>query len=171
VTDTSAVVGALPGERFDAVFTSHGVISWLPNLYPWGRTIAAALRPGGVFFIADAHPFVWMFDDEVSTPELHLRGDYFNHEPLRWVETGSYAVPDADVRCVSYSWQHSLDEIVGALFAAGLQITALHEYPYLHWAWLPWMEKDTQGRYWLPRDLPRIPLMFSLTATAERRHH
>ena len=46
VTDTEAVVTALGGERFDVVFTSHGVISWLPDLRPWARTIAAAPSPG-----------------------------------------------------------------------------------------------------------------------------
>ncbi len=168
VTDTEAVVAALAGDRFDVVFTSHGVISWLPDLRPWARTVAATLRGGGSFFIADSHPFTWMFDDEIAEPELRLRFDYFSREALRYEEKGSYAVPDADFRGVSHSWQHPFDEIVGALTEAGLIITSLREYDYLFWRWFPWMTKDEQGRYRLPEGMTRIPLMFSLTATAPR---
>jgi SAM-dependent methyltransferase len=164
VTDTPAVVAALAGETFDVVFTSHGVISWLPDLRPWAQTIAATLRPGGTFFIADSHPFTWMFDDEVAEPVLKLKYDYFSREPLRFVEKGSYAAPDADLEGVSHSWQHPFDELVGALREAGLEIVSLREYPYLYWRWFSWMTKDEQGRYWLPEGLPCIPLMFSLTA-------
>ncbi len=166
VTDTDAVVAALAGERFDVVFTSHGVISWLPDLRPWARTVAATLGPGGSFFVADSHPFTWMFDDEVAEPELRFRFDYFNRAALRYEEKGSYAVPDADFRGVSHSWQHTFEEIVGALTEAGLTITSLREYDYLFWRWFPWMVKDDEGRYRLPEGMPRIPLMFSLTAAA-----
>ena len=165
VTDTQAVTAALGGERFDVVFTSHGVISWLPDLRPWAQTVAATLRPGGTFFLADSHPFCWMFDDEATQPGLRVRFDYADQAPLRYEETGSYAVPDADLRGVSYSWRHPFEEIVGSLIAAGLTITSLREYDYLFWRWFPWMTRDDEGRYRLPEPLPRIPLMFSLTAT------
>jgi len=164
VTDTAAVIAALAGDRFDVVFTSHGTISWLPDLRPWADTVAAALAPGGTFFIADSHPFTWMFD-ETTEPELRFRFDYFDRSALRWEEKGSYAVPDGDFAGVSYSWQHGLEEIVGSLTEAGLTVTSLREYPHLAWRWFPWMVKDEEG-YRLPEHMPRIPLMFSLTATA-----
>ena len=56
---------ALP-ETFDIVFTSYGVLAWLPDLEAWGRTIARHLRPGGTFLIVDMHPFSHIFDDEHS---------------------------------------------------------------------------------------------------------
>jgi len=164
VTDTAAVVAHLGSGQFDVVFTSHGTISWLPDLAPWARTVAQTLRPGGTFFIADSHPFAWMFD-ETAEPELRFRFPYFDQTALRWEEKGSYAVPDADLESVSYSWQHTFEEIVGSLTAAGLSITSLREYPYLFWRWFPWMVKDDLGAYRLPKDIPQIPLMFSLTAT------
>jgi len=163
VTDTDAVHSALAGEQFDVVFTSDGTISWLPDLRPWARTIAGALKPGGTFFIADSHPFTWMFD-ETTQPELRLRFDYFEQAALRWEEKGSYAAPDGDFEGISHSWQHSFEEIVGSLVEAGLQVTSLREYPYLFWQWFPWMVKDTGGRFLLPDGMPQIPLMFSLTA-------
>src|SRR5262245_28332752 len=35
--------------RFDVVFTSHGVLGWLPDLERWAQVIAHFLAPGGVF--------------------------------------------------------------------------------------------------------------------------
>lgn len=164
VTDTSAVSSELRGELFDVVFTSHGTISWLPDLRPWARTIAGALKPGGLFFIADSHPFVWMFDDTAGEPPLRLVNDYFSRRPLVFEEKGSYAVPDAGFRATSYSWLHTFEEIVSSLTGAGLQITALREYPHLFCKWLPDMVEEGPGRYRLPDGSPQIPLLFSATA-------
>lgn len=165
VTDTASVLAQLGDHRYDVVFTSHGVLCWLPDLCPWARTVAGSPRPGGTFFLSDAHPFTSMFDDEMTEPELRFRYDYFDRKALRWEERGSYAVPDADFEGVSYSWQHPFEEIVGSLTEAGLHLTSLREYPYLFWRWFPWMVKDGEGRYRLPEGVPPIPLMFSLTAT------
>ncbi|MBN1319301.1 MAG: methyltransferase domain-containing protein [Thermoleophilia bacterium] len=165
VTDTAAVLGELQGGQFDVVFTSHGTITWLPDLHPWARTVAGALKPGGIFFIADSHPFTWMFDEEATGPELVFRYDYFGQEALRFEEKGSYAVPDSDFRGVSYSWQHSFEEIVTSLAEAGLTILSIREYPHLAWRWFPWMVESEDGTYRLPEDMPQIPLMFSLRAT------
>jgi len=62
VLDTSAHV---PGQ-FDIVFTSYGTIGWLPDLQPWAQVVAEKLKPGGLFYIAEFHPVVWMFDDEFT---------------------------------------------------------------------------------------------------------
>jgi SAM-dependent methyltransferase len=164
VTDTAAVLSQL-GEQFDVVFTSHGTISWLPDLRPWARTIAEALKPGGKFFISDSHPFCWIFDDERGEPGLEFRYEYFSREALRFEEKGSYAEPDADFQGVSYSWQHPFAEIVTSLAEAGLHVTSLREYPYLFWQWFPWMVRGEEGAFRMPEGVPEIPIMFSLTAT------
>ena len=41
---------------FDIVYTSYGVLCWLPDLAPWAALIAHYLKPGGLFYIAEAHP-------------------------------------------------------------------------------------------------------------------
>lgn len=45
VLDTSKYVK----DTFDIVFTSYGVIGWLPDLKPWGKMIAERLKKGGTF--------------------------------------------------------------------------------------------------------------------------
>ena len=42
--------------QFDVVFTSHGVLGWLPDLAGWAQVIAHFLKPGGIFYIVEVHP-------------------------------------------------------------------------------------------------------------------
>ena len=154
--------------QFDVVFTSHGVLSWLPDLDGWARVIAHFLKPGGIFYIVEAHPVVLMFDNQRDDTELRLRYPYFHQpEPLQEEEHGSYAVPDAPVHGVACYWSHSLADILGALLRAGLRVTSLVEYPFMGWAYFPWMERRPDGAWQLPPGKGDIPLMFSLKATKE----
>jgi 2-polyprenyl-3-methyl-5-hydroxy-6-metoxy-1,4-benzoquinol methylase len=49
--------------EFDVVFTSYGVLFWLPDLDAWTETVASHLRPGGIFYLAEIHPFGSVFED------------------------------------------------------------------------------------------------------------
>src|SRR3569833_2969415 len=51
-------------EQFDIVFTSYGVIGWLPDLNKWAEIIGHFLKPGGFFYMAEFHPVVWMLDED-----------------------------------------------------------------------------------------------------------
>jgi SAM-dependent methyltransferase len=104
--DVYDTLAHLDGERFDVVFTSYGAISWLPDLKPWAEVIAGALKPGGRFFIAEHHPFLWVFDDLSNDIVPTFRYRYFDTNALRCDEDGSYAAPDSGIKAVSYSWQH-----------------------------------------------------------------
>jgi SAM-dependent methyltransferase len=162
--DVTAPPAEVPAAAFDLVFTSYGVISWLPDLEPWARTIASRLVPGGVFKIADSHPALWVFDDEADDPEMRVRYSYFGRDPLEWEEFGSYASPGGDHVGTSHSWQHTFEEIIGVLVRAGLVIEELREYPLLAWKYVPAMVEREPGLFGLPPDRPELPLMFSLTA-------
>lgn len=155
----------LPEGAFDLVFTSYGVLSWLPDLKPWAATVASRLAPGGVFKIAESHPTCWIFDDEADDPTLRVRYSYFMREALPWDEHGSYAVPLPEEETgVSHSWQHTFEEILGALIEAGLVIEELREFPLLAWKYTPGMIEREPGLFGVPDDQPEVPLMFTLTA-------
>jgi len=153
--------------EFDVVYTSYGAISWLPDLGPWARTVAHFLKPGGRFFVVDHHPTVWIFDDVDPTPGLRYRYPYFGREPVRDEQQGNYADPSAPGISVSYSWQHTFEDIVGSLLAAGLRITELREYDRVAWSWFEWMERDEDGLWRMPPQTGDIPLMFSIKATKD----
>lgn len=154
----------LPENAFDLVFTSWGVISWLPDLGPWARTIASRLAPGGVFKIAESHPTLWVFDDEADDPTLRVRYSYFMRDALEWEERGSYASPGEELIGTSHSWQHTFEEILSALIGAGLVIEELREFPLIAWKYTPGMVEREPGLFGLPEGRPEVPLTFTLTA-------
>jgi SAM-dependent methyltransferase len=154
--------------QFDVVFTSHGVLGWLPDLERWARVIAHFLKPGGIFYLVEVHPVALLFDENRTDVEFHLLYSYFQGpEPLRIEEKGCYAVPDAPIQSVTYVWIHPLSEVIGSLLRAGLRLTAFEEYPYVAWAVFPWLERGPEGYWQLPAGRPTIPLMFSLKATRD----
>jgi len=119
----------LEGE-FDIVFTSYGVLSWLPDLNAWGKVIAHFLKPGGAFHLVEYHPFTSMLGDDGHTFEY----PYFHTPiPIKLHSTGSYAAPEAtDFTHTEYNWSHSLGDVVTALIRAGLRLEFLHEFDYWH---------------------------------------
>jgi SAM-dependent methyltransferase len=156
-------------DRFDVVYTSRGVIGWLPDLTRWARVIAHFLQPGGIFYITEGHPVLWTLDDraDVKAGTLDVKYPYFPRpEPLAFPTQGSYADPTAHVeQPVEYSWVHSMGEIVTELARAGLRIEFLHEFPFVEWP-VPFLERRDDGRWWLPADGEgELPLFFSLRAT------
>ena len=152
------------GEQFDVVFASHGVLDWLPELEGWGRTVARHLEPGGLFFIADSHPLVQMFDEERTDGVLAFRYDYFDRAEIPWEGEGSYADARAP-RTSLVERLHPLEDVVMALLDAGLTITEFREYPYLGWQGFAHMAAGDDGWWRLPADHPQLPLMFSVAAT------
>ena len=162
VEDAPGILGQ--ADAYDIVYTSYGAISWLDRLDGWAETVAHFLKPGGTFFVVDEHPTVWIFDDVDPTPGLRYKYSYFSREALRDEATGNYAQPDAPDPSVTYSWQHTFEEIVNSLLRAGLEITELKEYDCCAWAWFEWMERGDDELWRMPAEHGDIPLMFSVTA-------
>jgi SAM-dependent methyltransferase len=168
-SDLYELPAALDG-HFGIVFTSWGVLCWLPDLTRWAGLIADYLVPGGIFYVAEFHPFLMALADDTEEPRLGR--DYYFHrdEPLVLANdgAGSYADPDAHVAApVQYEWNHSLGEIVTALTEAGLTIEYLHEFPRLEerqrldW---PCLARRPDGSYGLRHLRDEFPLAFSLRA-------
>ncbi len=153
-------------EQFDIVYTSHGVLSWLPDLKAWAQVIAHYLKPGGFFYIAEAHPFAWIFENDSF--DFKLTHPYFMREPIRSIAEHSYADKNVRIQHVTqYSWNHTLSEILGSLMNAGLRIDFLHEYPFSDWACFPNM-RENEDRWYRNTDPDKadmIPLTFTLKAT------
>lgn len=154
-------------EQFDIVFTSYGVIGWLPELAPWGRVIARHLKPGGRFFIIEGHPTMWMFDG-AGADGFVVRYPYFRSaEPIAIAHAAGshYADPTAKFEGTEYSWAHSLGETFSSLLDAGLRIDEFREYAHIVWRAFPSMVEEAPGRFVLPAGKPDIPLMFSIRAS------
>lgn len=153
---------------FDAIVTSAGTITWLPELDEWARSIERLLTPGGIFMIRDDHPLL----SALGFSGTKIVSDY---------KTGSISSYDMDVTYVTdphnesseqrlahtknHNWSHDFQEIVEALTSAGLSIEALREDEVAEWQSLPILEFHPEDESWrMPAALPRIPLMFSIVA-------
>jgi len=152
-------------EQFDIVYTSYGVLCWLPDLPRWAKIVARYVKPGGFFYIAEFHPFASVFDDEKNIKELKVRYPYFHQGPMEFVAEGSYASAEKIPPHKEYEWMHGMGEIITSLCEAGLKIEFLHEFPTICYAQLSFMEKDPNGDWRLPGEEGWIPLTFSLKAT------
>ena len=150
----------LTTQKFDIVFTSYGVIGWLPDLKPWARMIAECLKSGGVFYIVEFHPIVWMWDYQKQPAELKY--PYSGEQVIYEEYTGTYAEKEAAMMSKEYTWNHGLGTVVSALAEAGLRVEFLHEHYDTPYDVLPNLIKTNSG-YTLPEN--SYPLVFELKAT------
>jgi SAM-dependent methyltransferase len=148
--------------QFDIVFTSYGVLNWLSDLKRWAAVIAHFLKPGGVFYIVEFHPFSRTFDS--ASAELKVANPYFfSQEPFRFEMQGSYAA-DTTTPVHGYNWNHSLSEVFNALIGAGLQIELFNEFSFTLRERIAGMVQGEDGLWRLTRQHGMVPLLFSLQA-------
>jgi SAM-dependent methyltransferase len=155
-------------EQFDVVYTSGGVLGWLPDIVGWGRVAARFVKPRGFLYLTEVHPVTQVFaDEDVEPGELRLHYPYWSHsEPIRNEAQGSYADRDAPTAGLfESSWDHSLGEIVTSIADAGLRLEFLHEFDFVRWP-VAFLARGPDGRYRLPEGTRgELPLFFSLKAT------
>lgn len=156
VLDTSEYVKG----QFDIVFTSYGTIGWLPDLKPWAKMIAEKLKPGGLFYIAEFHPVVWMFDDDFT----RIAYSYENREVIVTENQGTYTDRDADIKGKEYSWNHSISEVLNALTGAGLRLTMFNEFMYSPYPCFRNVVEYEPGKWHIKGLEGKIPMVYSLKA-------
>ncbi|WP_350335607.1 class I SAM-dependent methyltransferase [Coralliovum pocilloporae] len=156
---------ALGGQTFDMVYVSWGALNWLPDIDGWARVVSAVLKPGGIVYLAEAHPSFMVLDEENG--RLVAKYDWRTSVdgPLEWDEDYSYAgdgQPLTHRRC--YEWNHPLSDVLAALSRHGLGLQWLHEHDTLTWKHVPMMVEVGEDQFGLPEGQPRLPLSYSLKA-------
>lgn len=146
--------------QYDIVFTSYGVVGWLPDLDKWAAIIARFLKPGGTFYIAEFHPVLWMFDDDFT----HIKYYYDNREIIITENQGTYTDRDADIKGKEYSWNHSISEVLNALIGAGLQVEFFNEHMYSPYPCFRNMVEAEKGQWHIKGMEGKLPMVYSLKA-------
>lgn len=147
-------------EKFDIVFTSYGTIGWLPDLDKWAAVIAHFLNPGGRFVMVDFHPVVWMFDDNFK----EVAYNYFNTGEIIENFTGTYADREAAIKNTSVNWNHSIAEILQALFKNNLVLTHFDELNYSPYNCFLETEKIGEAKYIIKHLGDKIPMLYAIEA-------
>jgi 2-polyprenyl-3-methyl-5-hydroxy-6-metoxy-1,4-benzoquinol methylase len=147
-------------EQFDIVFTSYGVIGWLPDLEEWARIVARYLKTGGTFYMAEFHPVVWMFDEEFT----HVKYYYENRELIETDAEGTYTDRDAPISGKEYSWNHSISEVLNALLKAGLKLVMFNEHMYSPYPCFRNIVQGEDGKWRVKGMEGKIPMVYSMKA-------
>jgi len=147
-------------EKFDIVFTSYGVIGWLPDLDKWADIISHFLKPGGTFYLAEFHPVIWMFDDDFTT----IKYCYEKRDVIETEIQGTYTDRNAKIRAKEYAWNHSISEVVNALITHGMQIQSLNEYMYSPYPCFNNVVTNNDGKWWIKGLEDKIPMVYSVKA-------
>jgi SAM-dependent methyltransferase len=161
VYEASAAVG---GATFDVVYTGIGALCWLPDIAGWARVVRSVLRPGGRLYLMEIHP-TWMavWSDGKTIVQHAIDADF-----VRWDDDGDpdYADQTKIVEhSVSHQRLHSTGEVLSAVLDAGLRIDLYREHAATP-APSPWSERGPDGLYRMPDGACRIPMAYSLLASA-----
>lgn len=148
-------------KQFDLVFTSYGVISWLPDLDKWAKVVSGFLRPKGKFIFVEFHPVVWMFDDDFEK----VAYDYFNTGAFMETETGTYANKKAEITQDYVIWNHGMGEVINSLIKNNMEICSLDEFDYSPYNCLNHMLEVEPGKYRVSHMENRIPMVYAIVTT------
>ena len=146
-------------EQFDLVFTSFGVIGWLPDLDEWANVINHYLKPGGTFYMAEFHPFIWTLDHENDFQFLY---PYFNSGVIEETAEGTYADETADLKHKNYSWNHPITDVLTPLIDSGFKLIQFKEFDYSPFNVFPDMEPIEERKFRIKKFGKNIPYVYSV---------
>ncbi len=147
--------------RYDVVYTSWGVLGWLPDINAWAQVVVDLLRPGGLLYLAEFHPFIWVHDDDLRdvVHPWNSAGVAIETE-----ESGTYADPTAPLQLREYGWNHGTGELISALLDAGLVLERYTEIDYSPYPCFPDMVEEAPGEFVTRRWGRRVPYGYALVA-------
>ena len=145
-------------KEFDIIFTSYGVLGWLPDLNIWAAIISNHLKKGGLFLLTEFHPFLEIIKNNGY--------DYFySPKPDIETENGSYTDGGEELITKTCWWNHSLTDIFSALESNGLKLIDFKEFDFSPFL-LDGMIKKEKDKYVLKeRQKLSTPYIFNLKAT------
>lgn len=141
-------------EKFDIVFTSYGVLCWLPDLNLWAETIASSLVKGGEFHLVEFHTFNDLLNGYSYFPSIEPDVE----------DEGTYTENCDGTTSKMVTWAHSLSEVINALIKAGLNIEHFQEYPYSPYKCFDGLEHISGLGYQLLHKDQQVPLLYSIKA-------
>jgi SAM-dependent methyltransferase len=146
--------------KYDIVFSSTGVLCWLPDIQLYAQTVRQLLHKDGFFYIFDGHPFRSVMLDEAGSMGTNtIQGNYFRKEVWQYDHMGDYTDPDLKIPGNSFEWHWTMGELVTAICEANMRIVFLHEFPqYFYSGYTPYDVHDDRVELY--------PCTFSLKAIA-----
>lgn len=149
-------------DTFDIVYTSYGAINWLNDLDKWAKLIRRYLKPNGMFYMVEFHPFMYSLNENSE-----ITHSYFQSKPIETSAEKTYTddskVTSKDLKYVE--WNHSMGEILNCFITNGLRIEFLNEFPYQVYNCFPNLTENEKGKWVSKKYGDKVPHMYSLKAT------
>jgi len=148
-------------ETFDIIYTSYGAINWLDDLNKWAKIVSHFLKPNGIFYMVEFHPFIYTLNDNSE-----ISDSYFKTQALETAVEKSYTdkseVSNKNLKHIE--WHHSLSEVLNSLITNGLKIEFVNEFPYQVYNCFPNLVENKKGRWISDKYGDKIPHMYSVKA-------
>ena len=117
--------------QFDVVYVSIGCFGWMPNLNAFMDRVAALLKPGGIVFIHEKHPFSEMLPNDRYNPDkdpLTIIEPYFKPEPYVDNDGIDYVGNTIYESATTYWFVWTLSDVIMSLVENGLNVEHFSEY-------------------------------------------
>ena len=151
--------------KYDVVFTSEGVLGWLPDLDIWAGTIRKLLNETGYLYVFDSHPFFLSFDESQLDKEIYeIKYPYFGKCPDEDDSIGGYA-SQVKHGVKSYYWMHTISDIINSLIKAGMHIEFFNEFTENYFDSGNMQPSEKNGLYRYGYNTDKYPMSFSLKAS------
>jgi len=144
--------------QFDIVYTSYGVLYWLPDLDRWAATVADALKPGGQFNLVEFH----------ACNDFLSGISYFPANTPDIEEAGTYTENCSGEKSTLVTWPHSLSEVINALIKAGIDIESFNESPFSPYNCFEGLEHVKGKGYQMLSKGHQVPLVYSIKGRKNR---
>ncbi|MGF1552429.1 MAG: class I SAM-dependent methyltransferase [Paracoccaceae bacterium] len=160
---------------FDLVYVTWGALCWLPDIDAWAATVAHFLRPGGRLYLAEHHPFAWVFDSavpdgaRVDVEGVRMPG-WFAPYAGAHVEEAPRDYTGDKPRLTghrTHEWAHPLGTVIAALLGRGMRLARLTEHDALPWDCYDCLVRGDDGLWRWP-GRAWLPLAYSLDAVKAR---
>lgn len=138
--------------QFDFVYTSYGVLCWLPDLNKWAQTISTALKSGGQFNLVEFH----------SVNDLLSGYSYFAQTAPDVDEDGTYTENCTGETSTMMTWGHALSEVINALIKVDIQIESVNEFPFSPYNCFDGLELVEGKGYQMLFKGQQVPLLYSI---------
>ena len=117
---------------FDLVYSSVGVLGWMPDLAGFFGVAERLLKPEGRLVIYELHPVLGMYDPDRATdperPGAAPSHTYFSADPFSDT-TGLDYWRGTQYESSAFFWfPHTLGDIVSSCIEAGLDLRSVREY-------------------------------------------
>jgi len=144
-------------KKFDLVFSSYGIVGWIPDLKKWGEVISKHLKKQGRFLLTEFHPFF-------EAIKQNGYNYFYNEKPDIETSNKSYTESKSKNLLKSCWWNHSLTDIFIGLESNNLKLNKFEEFDYSPYKLDGMIEKSKKKYILKKRFKLSTPYVYNLEA-------